>query len=70
MHPKVFFEGGIVLVYDQDKASLGEGKLNMSWNVPYIVKHGLGKGSYELEDFVWSALLDPINGIYIKNYYT
>jgi hypothetical protein len=23
-----------------------------------------------LEDFVWSALLDPINGIYIKNYYT
>jgi hypothetical protein len=35
--PRVFSEGDLVLVYDQDKDALGVGKFNPMWCGPYIV---------------------------------
>jgi hypothetical protein len=37
VHPRVFSEGDLVLVYDQDKDALGAGKFNPMWHGPYIV---------------------------------
>eukprot|EP00253_Pinus_taeda_P021675 PITA_21675 len=36
--PRVFSEGDLVLVYDQDKDTLGEGKFEPMWYDPFIVK--------------------------------
>jgi hypothetical protein len=69
MHCKVLFEGDLVLVYDQEKDTLGVGKFNLLWHGPYIVKCDLQKGAYELEEFEGNALLELINGIYLKKYY-
>ena len=46
--PRIFFEGDLVLVYDQANESLGAGKFVAMWYGPYIVKRVLSKGSYEL----------------------
>jgi hypothetical protein len=54
--PRVFSEGDLVLVYDQDKATLGEGKFNPLWHGPFIVRHALWKGAYELEYFEGNVL--------------
>jgi len=48
IRPRVFFEGDLVLVYDQANDTLGAGKFIAMWHGPYIVKRVLGKGSYEL----------------------
>jgi hypothetical protein len=37
IHPRVFSEGDLVLVYDQDKEPLGVGKFNPMWYDPYVV---------------------------------
>jgi hypothetical protein len=50
-HPRVFFKGDLVLVYDQDKDALGGRKLNPLWRSPYIIRRVLRKGSYELADY-------------------
>jgi hypothetical protein len=34
---RVFSEGDLVLVYDQDKDALGVGKFNLMWHNPYIM---------------------------------
>jgi hypothetical protein len=36
--PRIFFEGDLVLVYDQDKDPLGEGKFKPMWFGPFIIK--------------------------------
>jgi hypothetical protein len=36
--PRIFSEGDIFLVYDQDKDHLGAGKLKPMWFIPFIVK--------------------------------
>ena len=36
---------------------------------PYIVKHVLEKGAYELVDYEGMALAEPRNGLYLKKYY-
>ena len=36
--PRIFSEGDLVLVYDQDKNPLGEGKFKPMWLGPFIVK--------------------------------
>jgi hypothetical protein len=41
VHPRIFSEGDLVLVYDQDKPTLGEGNFNLLWHGPYIVRHAL-----------------------------
>jgi hypothetical protein len=69
VHPRVFSEGDLVLVYDQDKDALGEGKFNPMWYGPYIVRWVLEKGSYELVYFEGNVLSEPRNGLYLKKYY-
>jgi len=69
MHPTVLCEGDLVLVYDQDKSTLATGRLNPLWHGPYIVRYALWKGAYKLEDFEGIALSEPINVLYLKNYY-
>ena len=37
MRPHIFSEGDLVLVYDQDKDTLGAGKFEPLWYGPYII---------------------------------
>ena len=39
------------------------------WRGPYVVKHVLEKGAYELVDYEGTALVEPKNGLYLKKYY-
>ena len=48
IHPRIFSEGDLVLVYDQANDTLGAGKFVAMWHGPYIVKRVLSKGSNEL----------------------
>jgi hypothetical protein len=57
--PRVFSEGYLVLLYEQDHDFLGAGKLEAMWRGPYIVKHVLEKGSYELVDYDGIPLSEP-----------
>jgi hypothetical protein len=68
-HPRVFSEGDLVLVYDQDKDALGAGKFNPLWHGPYIVRHVLEKGAYKLVDYEGNVFPEPRNGLYLKKYY-
>jgi hypothetical protein len=70
VHPRVFSEGDLVLVYDQDKDPLGAGKFKPMWFRPFIVKEVLKKGAYRLVNFEGNALAEPINGLYLKKYYS
>ena len=38
VRPRVFSEGDLVLVYDQDNDKLGARKFEPMWHGPYIVK--------------------------------
>ena len=66
VRPRVFSKGDLVLVYDQANDALGAGKFVTMWHGPYIVKHVLSKGSYELQDYEGNFLKDPRNGLYLK----
>jgi hypothetical protein len=66
VQPHVFAEGDLVLVYDQDHDTLGAGKFEPLWHGPYIIKHVLHKGAYELVDYDGNPLLEPHNGLYLK----
>ena len=67
--PRNFSEGDLVLLWDQAKEPLGAGKFNPMWYCPYVVKHVLEKGAYELVDYEGMALVEPRNGLYLKKYY-
>jgi len=62
--PRVFSEGDLVLLYDQESDKLGAGKLKSLWMGPYIVKCVLVKGAYELMDYDGIPLAQPCNGLY------
>ena len=49
--PRIFSEGDMVLLYDQEVNKLGAGKFEPMWMGPYIVKRVLAKGAYELVDY-------------------
>jgi hypothetical protein len=68
--PRIFFEGDLVLVYDQDKDPLGAGKFKPMWFRPFIIKEVLKKGSYHLVDFEGNSLAEPRNGLYLKKYFS
>jgi hypothetical protein len=70
IHPQVFSEGELVLVYDQDKDPLGAGKFKPMWFEPFIVKEVLKKGTYHLVNFEGNALEEPRNGLYLNKYYS
>ena len=59
----------MVLLWDQPKDPLGEGNFNPMWHGPYIIKHVLENGAYELVDYEGTTLAKPINGLYLKKYY-
>ena len=67
--PRVFSEGDLVLLYDQESDKLGAGKFQSLWMGPYIVKHVLEKVAYKLEDYDGIPLSQPRNGLYLKLYY-
>jgi hypothetical protein len=69
VHPRTFAEGDLVLVYDQAHDKLGTGKLEPLWHGPYIVKHVLHRGTYELVDYDGISLGKPRNRLYLKKYY-
>lgn len=54
------------MLYDQAKDKLGARKSEPMWHGPYIVKHVLQKGAYELADYEDNALAQPHNGLYLK----
>jgi hypothetical protein len=70
VHPWIFSEGNLVLVYDQDNDPLGERKFKPMWFGPFIVKEVLKKGAYHLVEFEGNVLAEPRNGIYLKKYYS
>lgn len=43
VRPRVFSEGDLVLVYDQDKDALGVGKFKPMWYGPFIIRKVLEK---------------------------
>ena len=61
-----FSEGDLVILWDQTKEPLGVGKFNPMWHGPYVVKHVLEKGTYELVDYEGTALAESRNGLYLK----
>ena len=67
--PRIFSEGELVLLWDQDKKPLGAGKFRSMWLGPYVVSKVLKKGAYELTDFEGNNLPKPRNGLYLKKYY-
>jgi hypothetical protein len=67
--PRVFSEGDLVLLYEQDRDMLGAGKFEPMWRGPYIVRRVLEKGAYELVDYDGIPLSEPRNGLYLKKYY-
>ena len=67
--PRVFSEGDLVLLYEQDRDMLGAGKFEAMWWGPYIVRRVLEKWDYELVDYDGIPLSEPRNGLYLKKYY-
>lgn len=61
MKPRVFSEGYLVLVYDQDHDALGAGNFVPMWCGPYIVKRVFSKGADELVYFEGVPLSEPRN---------
>eukprot|EP00253_Pinus_taeda_P002991 PITA_02991 len=59
---RVFSEGDLVLLYDQESDKLGARKFKYLWMGPYIVKHVLAKGAYKLMDYDGIPLAQPHNG--------
>ena len=66
---RIFSEGELVLLWDQDKEPLGAGKFRSMWLGPYVMSNILKKGAYELTDFEGNKLPEPRNGLYMKKYY-
>jgi len=66
---RIFAEGDLVLVYDQDHDKIGAGKLEPMWNGPYIIKCVLQRGAYELDYYDGIHLNEPHNGLYMRKYY-
>ncbi len=67
--PRIFSEGDLVFLYDQDKEPLRHGKFRSMWIGPYIVSKVLKKGADELMDYEGNRLAEPRNGLYLKKYH-
>ena len=66
MFPHVFLEGYIVLVYDQDKDTLGAWKFKPLWYGPYVISKVFQKVAHELVDYEGNPLVRTQNGLYLK----
>ena len=49
--PHSSIEGDLILLYDQAHDKLGASKFQPMWHGPYIVKHVLKNGAYELINY-------------------
>ena len=67
--PRIFSEGDLVLLYDQEADKLGVEKFEPLWMGPYIVKCVLAKGAYDLVYYDGIPLAQPRNELYLKRYY-
>ena len=70
IHPCIFREGDLVLVYDQTNDKLSKGKFDSMWYDPYLIHWCLGKGAYILSKFYGHLLMNPRNGLYLKRFYS
>ena len=70
VQPRIFSEGDLVLLYDQEADVIGKRKFEALWHGPYISKWVLAKGTYELVDYDGIPLAKPRNGLYLKRYYS
>ena len=68
--PCIFSKGDLVLLYEQDRDMLGAEKFEAMWRGPYIVRRVLEKGTYDLVEYEGIPLSEPINGLYLKKYYS
>ena len=59
VQPRIFSEGDLVLLYDQEANVISTGKFEPLWHGPYIVKRVLAKGAYELVDYDGILLAQP-----------
>ena len=57
--PRIFSEGDLVLLYDQEANKIGAGKFEPMSMGPYIFKHVLEKGAYKLVDYDGIPLSQP-----------
>jgi hypothetical protein len=64
-----FNEGDLMIAYDIFDDTLGHGKFESLWNGPFILQHCLTKGTYILASPEGYPLKEPINGLYLKNFY-
>ena len=69
VQPRIYSEGDLVLLYDQEADVIGTRKFEPLWHGPSIVKRVLAKGAYELVDYDGIPLAQPRNGLYLKHYY-
>jgi hypothetical protein len=45
-------------------------KFSPNWDGPYIIREAYGSGYYRLSKFDGTTLTDPINGKWLKHYYS
>ena len=69
VQPRIYSEGELVLLYDQEVDVIGIVKFKPLWHGPYIFKRVIAKGAYELLDYDGIPLAQPRNGLYLKRYY-
>jgi transposase InsO family protein len=65
-----FNEGDLVLAYNIAHDTLGHGKFESLWHEPYIIQHFLTKFEYILASPEGHPIKEPINGLYLKKFYT
>ena len=70
VHPRTFIEGQLVLraVEYVGKNVLGPSKFASKWEGPYIIEEAHDSGYYYLVKEDETALTDPINGKWLKQY--
>ena len=62
-----FNESDFFLLWDQAKEPLGAENFNPMLHGPYVIKRVLEKGAYELVYYEGTTLVEPRNGLYLKN---
>ena len=69
---RVFTEGQLVLkVADYVKRGMaGSSKFASKWEGPFVIKEAHQSGYYHLTQMDGRDLMDPINGKWLKRYYT
>ena len=72
VHPRAFTEGQLVLKAAEHvrKNIPGPSKFTLKWEGPYIIRKAYDSGYYYLTKEDRMVLTNPINGKWLKQYYT